>query len=97
MSIHAPFLHAASAAAQRGSVSGQAPARVGNWPDPMRSRSGRQLAGPDAQPVQRRQLAGPDAPFVPCFGQLTQAAATHRSQHHRPGGAGSGGAAPALL
>jgi hypothetical protein len=37
MSIHALFLHAASA--RRGSVSGYAPARVGNWPDPMRSRS----------------------------------------------------------
>jgi hypothetical protein len=39
MSIHAPSLHAASAAAQRGSVSAHAPARTGNWPDPMRSRS----------------------------------------------------------
>jgi hypothetical protein len=39
MSIHAPFLHAISAAAHRGSVTGHAPARIGNWPDPMRSRS----------------------------------------------------------
>ncbi|MFF2243400.1 hypothetical protein ACFVTM_04390 [Arthrobacter sp. NPDC058130] len=39
MSFHVPFLHAASAAAHRGSVSGHAPARVGNWPDPMHSRS----------------------------------------------------------
>jgi hypothetical protein len=39
MSTHAPMLHAVSAAAHRGSarVSSQAPGRVGNWPDPMRS------------------------------------------------------------
>jgi hypothetical protein len=44
MSIYAPLHHAVSAfgAAQGRScpVSGQASARVGNWPDPMRPRRG---------------------------------------------------------
>ena len=67
MSIHAPFLHAPSAAAHRGS--GHTPARVGNWPDPMCSRSS---VGNWPDPMRSRSRVGnwpdPMGPSCPASG-----------------------------